>query len=230
MSKLGTLEQIRAKFAGQQQHKETPKCEKCGFALTVEQTKFFHTEVCENCFEHAKVVDLATCCDKEDLQPVKMVTAGGGIQVRNQCKSCGYVRPNSLGGFDRNAREKLPELDTKARDRRDGLVSEMYSAFYQKRTQRQNEQAQERREQIRSNWMKDYNKYLDSSAWREKRALVLKRDGYVCQCCLNSRATQVHHKSYQFVDLKGSEPAFDLVAICSPCHEKIEAMKKLSRG
>ena len=78
----------------------------------------------------------------------------------------------------------------------------------------------------KGDWLRQYSQYLQSPEWRAKRDLVLKRDNYVCQACLNALATQVHHKSYEFVDLAGSEPAFDLVAICTPCHDKVEQMKK----
>lgn len=219
------LNRIRGQFA----KPLTPACEKCGQSLTVEQTKFFITEVCEHCYEHGKIIDIKTCCDVEDYHTVKMVTAGGTIQVRQQCKNCGNVRPNAIGGYTKEAREKLPPIDLSAKEKRDKIYSEQYAEFYKQINTKRSEKQISRRDQIRSNWFIDYNKYLDSPQWREKRARVLKRDGGLCQCCLKNMATQVHHKSYEFVDLKGSEPAFDLVAICGPCHEQIEAMKKQNK-
>lgn len=225
MSSLERLNRIRAQFA----KPLTPICDKCGHDLTVENTKYFVTEICENCFQHARVIDIKTCCDKEDYHVVKMVTAGGSIQVRQQCRNCGNVRPNAIGGYDKDAREKLPSIDLTAREAREKTYAEQYREFYAKIAADRHKNATSRRDQIRSNWFKDYNKYLDSPEWREKRALVLKRDGNLCQCCLLNVATQVHHKSYEFVDLKGSEPAFDLVAICGPCHDRIEEIKKRNK-
>ena len=40
--------------------------------------------------------------------------------------------------------------------------------------------------------------------------------------CLRS-ANQVHHLSYQHV---GNEPLFELISVCSACHDKITAMDR----
>lgn len=56
--------------------------------------------------------------------------------------------------------------------------------------------------------------------WRKTRAMVLVRDGYLCQIRLpgcTRDATQVHHvagKKY------GDDPAL-LVAACQPCNNKV---------
>ena len=63
--------------------------------------------------------------------------------------------------------------------------------------------------------------YLKSDAWKRKRALVLKRDGYRCVFCA-SRATQVHHKKYAPQNI-GREPIDWLVAVCDGCHGKLHA-------
>jgi len=72
------------------------------------------------------------------------------------------------------------------------------------------------REERNRLWWHDYNTYLNSDRWKIKRAAVLDRDKYICQGCLQNKATQVHHLSYKRVF---NEPLFDLVAICDDCHE-----------
>lgn len=62
----------------------------------------------------------------------------------------------------------------------------------------------------------EYDAYLASAAWQERREKVLLRDGYRCQACGERDATQVHHLTYARVF---SEPLFDLVAVCAECHE-----------
>lgn len=231
--KLETLEQIRARFANKDKQPtstQSPEikrpCPKCGQPLTLEITKFFESEICEHCLDHAKVNHINACCDLPNPHPVKLITSAGTIQVRNQCKNCGDVSPNSLGGYSKEKREALPPVDQDKRDERQTKWGDMVKEFWNKVSIKRAEQQSQGKEQ----WMKAYSAYLNSPEWKAKRLLVLKRDNYLCQCCLDAYATQVHHKSYQFVDLKGNEPAFDLVAICVPCHEKIEVMKRAQRN
>jgi 5-methylcytosine-specific restriction endonuclease McrA len=229
MSKLGTLEQIRAKFAakqtGQTNNPSNP-CPKCGAPVTIERTQFFESEICEHCLNHAIVNDIDICCDQQALHPVKLITSSGTIQVRTQCQNCGDLRPNSLGGYSKEQRERLPLVDLRKKEERQNKYSDLVKSFWSKISEKRSKQ----HEAGKKKWMAKYNDYLNSPAWKAKRLAVLKRDEYLCQCCLNAYATQVHHKSYQFVDMQGSEPAFDLVAICVPCHEKVEAMKKANKS
>lgn len=64
----------------------------------------------------------------------------------------------------------------------------------------------------------EYDKYLSSEAWHDRRALVLKRAHGVCEGCGLADATQVHHLTY---DRVGREMLFDLVAMCNDCHEVV---------
>lgn len=224
------LHNIRQQIAARQNgHPDAPKCPLCGHLLTVDKTRFFTSEVCESCLDHVSIKDHDDCCDNPSLHRVRLVTAGGTIQVRDQCTSCGNVKGNSLGGYTKEAREKLPILDESARKRRSTDYSELYVAFYRVINEKRERLRLSRRDQIKENWFKDYNRYLNSPEWRSKREKVLKRDNHRCQCCLENYATQVHHKSYEFVDLAGSEPCFDLVSVCTPCHDKIEEMKAKNR-
>ena len=72
-------------------------------------------------------------------------------------------------------------------------------------------------EQRNTVWRDNYNDYMQSPEWREKRKKVLQRDQYLCQGCLRERATQVHHLTY---DHLGNEPLFELTSICDSCHEQ----------
>lgn len=229
-SKPGLLQNIRQQIADRQNGAEPkPKCPLCHQNLTVDHTRYWITEVCEHCLEHVKVEDLPTCCDSENYARVKFVTNGGTITVREQCQSCGNVKSNAIGGYDKEAREKLPVLNATLREKRGADYSAMYIEFYRIINEKRDKLRKSRRDQIKDNWFKDYNRYLNSSEWRAKREKVLKRDNYHCQCCLNSYATQVHHKSYEFEDLTGEVPAFDLISVCGPCHDRIEKMKQEKR-
>jgi hypothetical protein len=228
MSKISMLQdirnQIRAKN-GFPTETPKPKCPKCFHNLTVGGGLFFTSEICENCFEYCNVYENKECCSKPSIHPVKLITTSGAVQVKEQCSNCGLVKASALGGFTREQKDKLPLLDEKKRQDRYENLSKESRQIYAKNNQKKQENYDRLRQDRREAWMKEYGKYLSSPEWRQKRELVLKRDYYKCQCCLTGLATQVHHKSYEFVDLAGNEPCFDLVAICGPCHERIEKMK-----
>ena len=74
------------------------------------------------------------------------------------------------------------------------------------------------------------NQFYESTAWRHKRAKILRRDRYLCQECkrygrkrngLPVEATLVHHiKPYeQFPELGLVET--NLVSLCEGCHNKM---------
>jgi 5-methylcytosine-specific restriction endonuclease McrA len=222
---MNTLEKIREQVA-----KQNSLCPKCGHTLTVEITDFFKTEICENCFDHAKITSLDTCCKSPSTHLVKLITSAGTIQVRKQCQSCGKVSAESVGGIEKSVRENLPAVDELLRDMYVETRSSIEQDFYSNISKKRYEISKKEFESNKQEWFNQYSKYLQSPEWKKKRELVLKRDNYKCQACLTGLATQVHHKSYEFVDLSGSEPCFDLIAVCYPCHCKIEEMKKNNRS
>lgn len=64
----------------------------------------------------------------------------------------------------------------------------------------------------------NYHEYLRSDKWREIRHAVLERDRHLCQGCLATEATCVHHKTYDNIY---DELAFQLVSLCKNCHDKL---------
>jgi len=73
-------------------------------------------------------------------------------------------------------------------------------------------------EQLKIHWRKNYEDYLNSNVWKLKRLTILQRDKFVCQECLKSRATSVHHITYANL---GDEKDYELVSLCQPCHDNI---------
>lgn len=220
---LGSLAKIRQQINARRAAPDAPRCPHCGHPVTVDVTDFFESRICENCFEYTQIIDVEQCCRKPNFHHVKLITAGGAIQVREQCQTCGYTKANAIGGLTAGTRDALPLLNVALRESR-------YEQKWEMKRQIGISVSDRKRAQNRENWFRQYNSYLQSPEWRRKRDLVLRRDNYTCQCCLSATATQVHHKSYEFVDLAGNEPAFDLVAVCTPCHEKIESMKNERRA
>ena len=68
-----------------------------------------------------------------------------------------------------------------------------------------------------------YRRYLNSDAWKAKRAAVLKAAGGKCRRC-GALATEVHHETY---DRVFNERLSDLTALCRECHEKEHLNSKL---
>lgn len=62
-----------------------------------------------------------------------------------------------------------------------------------------------------------YDDYLRSPAWQRRSAKIIERANGICEGCLTNPATEVHHMSYEHV---GAEFAFELLALCGPCHRR----------
>lgn len=60
----------------------------------------------------------------------------------------------------------------------------------------------------------DYQQYLDSDRWKEKRDRIIKKAGGKCRFC-GKPATAVHHETYK---RRGREKDVDLTAVCNHCH------------
>lgn len=73
------------------------------------------------------------------------------------------------------------------------------------------------------------DKFYETTAWRKKRQLILKRDGYQCQLCKRygriKQANTVHHIKEL---LEYPELALDndnLISVCAECHNKLHPEK-----
>lgn len=144
----------------------------------------------------------------------KRIYQSGSHVVGLQCLRCGgwSIKPKAA---IRN-RDSLPDYDAKLSDawrQRSGEISSKI------REAAQREAAQEEARE-RAEWWAKYDRYLKTPKWAGKRAKVLARSGGLCESCLENRATEVHHLTYAHVF---DEPAFDLRAVCSYCHDRLTA-------
>ena len=65
----------------------------------------------------------------------------------------------------------------------------------------------------------EYEKYINTSPdWKDRRDLVMKRAGGICEACLWAAAVHAHHVSYSFLY---DEILWELRAVCRNCHMKI---------
>ena len=68
-----------------------------------------------------------------------------------------------------------------------------------------------------------YVTYIASPEWASKRRQVLKRAGFVCECCQLRRATEVHHLTYERIP---DEPLDDLLALCADCQRVADERRR----
>ena len=72
----------------------------------------------------------------------------------------------------------------------------------------------------------DYDKYIESEEWKEKREDRIILDGYKCRMCGSAKNLVVHHITYENAP---NEDMFDLVTLCKTCHNelhKYDTMRK----
>ena len=156
-------------------------------------------------------------CQSKDLQVVKYEISNGSIQLRWQCKECGYVHLPSIkhSNFTKEEYDKIPYLDEMLRQ-----------SFYQKQEREREEkriEAEKRYEEHRKEGFNKLTEYYKTTEWQEKRIMRLNLnktlfDGW-CERCGKHLAIHVHHRNYNIID--GLEHPFDLEALCEDCHKKL---------
>lgn len=143
---------------------------------------------------------------------IRLRTQSNKVQIYVlQCLECG----RQLRAVSKQAPEilempnRLP-FDEALRASWDELQREHYARQRQSR-----EDAQQRKDTA---WWREYDAYLQTTAWRLKRQAVMSRAHNWCEGCATRPATQVHHLSYAHV---GHELLFELVAVCDACHHAL---------
>lgn len=66
-----------------------------------------------------------------------------------------------------------------------------------------------------------YEKYLQTATWRRLRKNALRRAGYKCAICGETKNLHVHHNCYP---KRGMEKPHDLCVLCKRCHNLVHKM------
>lgn len=132
--------------------------------------------------------------------------SNGSHAIYRQCKTCGATVGTAI------ARSKLTVEQIAALSPFDENLA---TAYHECRRVARVEAQESESQKAHIESQQEYQEYLKTPQWYEKRNAVMKRDNYVCQGCLRRRATQVHHLTYAH---KYNELLFELVAICDHCH------------
>lgn len=85
------------------------------------------------------------------------------------------------------------------------------------------------------NLSQSYHDYIESDAWRRRRALKLFLAGgssgrvqcEICRGVFSVRRVDVHHATY---DRFGAEPLDDLRVLCRECHEQVKEIADANNG
>jgi 5-methylcytosine-specific restriction endonuclease McrA len=129
-------------------------------------------------------------------------------QLRNYCYDCGRLVGSAL-------KHSLATSDTPALSREEATrLEHLAREYYEQREAERGRQAEQ--------WRADYEAYLLSPEWDDKRALVLKRSRGICEGCGQVPAAEVHHLTYTHV---GNELLWQLVAVCRNCHARVHGIE-----
>lgn len=156
------------------------------------------------------------CAHQQRALRVKTLS-NGALQYRRQCLNCGNggqaVGKEAVAGEMRLS--DVPPYDEGAED-----------LWYV----RQRARADELRAEQSEAWFAEHSAYLRTSLWMRRRDYVFARDNNRCQAFLpgcTRRAEQIHHLTYAHWK---NEPLFDLISLCTACHEQITAMDRGRRN
>ena len=188
------------------------ECENCKTEMQISNHGIYIVNQCQTCGNYDDIMP----CKDHNMEFVKVMQSDGKFYIKKQCINCGFSRG---GGLPKNSVKNLdilPIFNQKLYDERriaTNLISTELQDF--KNTKNVNSE--------KNKFLNEHNKYLQTDTWKKKRLLVLKRDNYLCQSCLEDKATEVHHLSYKFWK---NEPLFDLISVCNPCHNNITEMSR----
>lgn len=161
------------------------------------------------------MIDYPYHCEHSRTEIRERTHQNGMMHFVGQCLRCG----RQVRAYRKDSPEVRTMLENGGVQRFDELLRGVFE---------QNARAdyEVRRLDTAAEFWSEYTEYLKSKEWQARREKVLRRDSYICQACLERRATQVHHLSYKH---RGREPLFDLVAVCDECHEAITETERESR-
>ena len=208
----------------------TKECSVCGSEnIQYKETETQYGYYCNDCYNFGVYTFkeiLGICCKKPKTVIYELTQSNGVSIYRNVCLNCWDNSKNikkdealKIGIYDKAELSAINQLkDEKYYGSLWSYFSKLKQDEYIKRKEAESEKFRKEQQDKSSEWWQRYKEYLKTDKWQKKRLKVLERDKNLCQACLVNTATQVHHLTYQRVT---DEPMFDLISICSPCHEKL---------
>src|SRR5690606_27365370 len=133
------------------------------------------------------------------------------------CLTCGGAIGGALKREHHPALESYPLWDEGRRQAYDAERQQQAQAALAQVRERhlaERRAAYEKRRAEYASWLRN------SPDWHRLRRRVLERANHVCEACLSSPASEVHHRTYAFGRLP---PAWELRAVCIACHDRLHA-------
>lgn len=145
---------------------------------------------------------------RHDIKELRRASvSNGALHIRHQCIHCGELIGSAVPKAEASNVVRDADLDLRAKYQADR--EQQRSAIDQKHIRLQRADG--------NLFKKRHREYLASAAWKVKRDKVLRRANGVCEGCLETKAQEVHHLTYEHW---GQELLFELVALCPTCHAK----------
>lgn len=154
------------------------------------------------------------------------VQSNGVIMYKEMCCRCGEVRGGAIGHNKLTKEQKENATDYGARDELRIAYQESLKDKYRREFGVMPSDYLSYRFRERADFWLWYLDYLRSDVWSMRRQAVFRRAHGICEACGMAAATEVHHLTYNHV---GREPLFELVAVCTECHEQITAWDRSNR-
>lgn len=173
-------------------------------------------EYCINCWDYIKYIE----CKNHNPIFVKYNHSNNTTHIRTQCSVCGKLDSKYYSKVSIKNWELLPMADLSRVYSENNVDQKKISEFFNRYQIKSNEY---KKSQSFESFLIEHNEYLKTDEWKKRRLLVLKRDNFLCQSCLEKPAKEVHHKSYRYWK---NEPLFELVSVCIECHEAITEMNR----
>jgi len=195
------------------------KCKECGNYMNSENKKFCFHYSCSNCGYETIEWNIVGCCNDPILRPKKYFASQedysidpNDYKVYQQCHNCGKKAGTALKKSDYHEIEIFDKNLEK-----NGEIERTELRILSKEIENR------RRNRSNDNFELEYAEYRKSDRWQKIRKIILERDNFLCQSCLVSNASEIHHKDGVF---RMNEPLFSLVSVCSDCHRIITEIEQ----
>lgn len=165
----------------------------------------------ERCLEPAQCVGYK--CDG-GFAAMRRRFVGGNETLHVQCTTCGRSISGSVPKrecFEFSSLEQWDDALVEAWRAKEAAEWRAQMHAHQAKIEYL-ETTRETRRVRYANWLRT------SPEWRSVRARVMRRANFVCECCLEAEARDVHHETYELGVLP---PAWLLRAVCRTCHQSL---------